>query len=161
MGSTGLPSGGVGVVLSTLCGGIRVRPNTICATARRPGKANQKEDGTGGMVCVYPQRARRIYQLGRVPGESEEAPGERHTVSMSATADPSSGRSSFASGVSYLRQMWPPHACGDITNGAGICIRITSVDLLPLGVENSNASASLGMILTWPLASCCWRPSVR
>src|ERR1700760_1924543 len=112
MGSTGLPSGGVGVVLSTLCGGIRVRPYTICATARRPGKANQKEDGAGAMVCVYPQRARRIHQLGRVPGESEEAPGERHTVSMSATADPSAGRSSFASGVSYLRQMWPPHACG-------------------------------------------------
>ena len=161
MGSTGLLSGGVGVVLSTLCGGIRVRPYTICATARRPGKANQKEDGARGLVCVYPNA-----HAGYISWEEYQE--NQKKLQENATQ------------YRCQRQRTPPREGPALLQGLAICgkcgrrmhvgyhkRRGHSVSglhlwtLLPLGVENSNASASLGMILTWPLASCCWRPLVR
>jgi len=110
--TAGLLSRRVGVVLSALCRGVRFRPHTICAIAQRQDKADKKEGGARGMVRVYSQRARGIYQLGRVPGKSEKAAGKRYAIPVPATTNSSARRSRLATGAGNLREMRPTNACG-------------------------------------------------
>jgi CubicO group peptidase (beta-lactamase class C family) len=73
------------------------------------------------MVCLHSQCSSRVYQLGSVPGQSEEAAGQCHRIPVPAAKNPAARRPCFAPGLGPLRQMRPPHA-GAISSTAWQCV---------------------------------------